>query len=130
MVRRNADDWRRIVVEHPGKCGSEIARAIGVTPSAACIANKRHGLGITDKRPERMRKLHADPEFARAHAERSSERMRKRNADGTIQEAKKAAAIARLPDEALPLFVEYLNDGRTIQEAEEDARLMCRWAPE
>ncbi len=30
---------------------------------------------------ERMRKLHADPEFAAAHAERAAERMRKRNAD-------------------------------------------------
>ncbi len=30
---------------------------------------------------ERMRKLHADPEFAKAHAERGAERMRKLNAD-------------------------------------------------
>ena len=30
---------------------------------------------------ERMRKLHADPEFAAAHAERAAERMRKLNAD-------------------------------------------------
>ena len=30
---------------------------------------------------ERMRKLHADPEFAAAHAERARERMRRLNAD-------------------------------------------------
>jgi hypothetical protein len=36
---------------------------------------------------ERMRKLNADPEFAKANAERSAERMRKLNADPEFAKA-------------------------------------------
>ena len=64
-----------------GMSFSEAARARGVSVSAASIAAKRLGLTFRDARPElaaeRMRKLHADPEFAAANAER----MRKLNAD-------------------------------------------------
>ena len=34
-----------------------------------------------DRRRCRMRRMNADPEFAKAHSERASERMRRMNAD-------------------------------------------------
>ena len=41
----------------------------------------RHSAANAERAAERMRKRHADPEFAAANAERSAERMRKRHAD-------------------------------------------------
>ena len=80
--------------------GAELARIVGVSPATVSRHAKRHG-GLPDKRAERsaerMRRLHADPEFAAAHAERmrrrhadpefaaaNAERMRRLNADGRI----------------------------------------------
>ena len=81
--------------------GAELARIVGVSPATVSSHAKRHG-GLPDKRAERsaermrrrhadpefaaanaerMRRRHADPEFAAAHAERSAERMRRLNAD-------------------------------------------------
>lgn len=42
---------------------------------------------------ERMKKLHADPAFAKAHAERGRERMKKLNADPKL-DAKRIAAVS------------------------------------
>ena len=61
---------------------SDLARAVDVSNQAVSRQAKRHGVRLTDQRKsaahaERMRKLHADPEFAAAHAER----LRARNAD-------------------------------------------------
>ena len=56
---------------------AEAASAMGVSLGAAYQRAHRAGVALRDTRAERMRKLHADPEFAAAHAER----MRKRNAD-------------------------------------------------
>ena len=80
--------------------GADLARIVGVSRATVSRHAKRHG-GLPDKRAERMRRLHADPEFAAAHAERmrrrhadpefaaahaerSAERMRRLNADGRI----------------------------------------------
>ena len=76
--------------------GAELARIVGVSPATVSRHAKRHG-GLPDKRAERMRRLHADPEFAAANAERmrrlhadpefaaaNAERMRRLNADGSI----------------------------------------------
>ena len=41
----------------------------------------RHSAANAERAAERMRKRHADPEFAAANAERAAERMRKRHAD-------------------------------------------------
>ena len=41
----------------------------------------RHSAANAERAAERMRKRHADPEFAAANAERAAERMRKLNAD-------------------------------------------------
>ena len=64
--------------------GAELARIVGVSPATVSRHAKRHG-GLPDKSAERsaerMRRRHADPEFAAAHAERSAERMRRRHAD-------------------------------------------------
>ena len=63
--------------------GAELARIVGVSPATVSSHAKRHG-GLPDKRAERsaerMRRRHADPEFAAANAER----MRRLNADGRI----------------------------------------------
>ena len=63
--------------------GAELARIVGVSPATVSRHAKRHG-GLPDKRAERsaerMRRRHADPEFAAAHAER----MRRLNADGRV----------------------------------------------
>ena len=75
-TRRTADDWRAIVAARPGMSASEIARDIGVTVAGVSSANRRHELRLVDGRAERMRRLNADPEFAKANAERSAERMR------------------------------------------------------
>ena len=56
---------------------AEAASAMGVSLGAAYQRAHRAGVALRDTRAERMRKLHADPEFAAAHAER----MRKRHAD-------------------------------------------------
>ena len=56
---------------------AEAASAMGVSLGAAYQRAHRAGVALRDTRAERMRKLHADPEFAAANAER----MRKRNAD-------------------------------------------------
>ena len=76
--------------------GAELARIVGVSLATVSRHAKRHG-GLPDKRAERMRRLHADPEFAAANAERmrrlhadpefaaaNAERMRRLNADGSI----------------------------------------------
>jgi len=63
--------------------GAELARIVGVSPATVYRHAKRHG-GLPNKRAERMRRLHADPAFAAAHAERSAERMRRLHADGRI----------------------------------------------
>ena len=60
--------------------GADLARIVGVSRATVSRHAKRHG-GLPDKRAERMRRLHADPEFAAAHAERAAERMRRLNAD-------------------------------------------------
>ena len=63
--------------------GADLARIVGVSPATVSSHAKRHG-GLPDKRAERsaerMRRRHADPEFAAAHAER----MRRRHADGRV----------------------------------------------
>ena len=63
--------------------GADLARIVGVSRATVSSHAKRHG-GLPDKRAERMRRLHADPEFAAAHAERAAERMRRLNADGRM----------------------------------------------
>ena len=63
--------------------GADLARIVGVSRATVSSHAKRHG-GLPDKRAERMRRLHADPEFAAAHAERAAERMRRLNADGRV----------------------------------------------
>ena len=76
--------------------GADLARIVGVSRATVSSHAKRHG-GLPDKRAERMRRLHADPEFAAANAERmrrlhadpefaaaNAERMRRLNADGSI----------------------------------------------
>ena len=60
--------------------GAELARMLGLTREAVASAQKRHGIKLRDKRADRMRRLHADPEFAAANAER----MRRRNAEGLM----------------------------------------------
>ena len=60
--------------------GADLARIVGVSRATVSRHAKRHG-GLPDKRAERMRRLHADPEFAAAHAERAAERMRRLHAD-------------------------------------------------
>ena len=61
--------------------GAELARMLGVSQPAVCYAQRRCGIKLRYKRAESMRRLHADPEFAAAHAERSAERMRRLHAD-------------------------------------------------
>ena len=76
--------------------GADLARIVGVSRATVSRHAKRHG-GLPDKRAERMRRLHADPEFAAANAERMrrlhadpefaaahAERMRRLNADGRV----------------------------------------------
>ena len=84
--------------------GADLARIVGVSRATVSSHAKRHG-GLPDKsaersaermrrrhadpefaaaNAERMRRRHADPEFAAAHAERSAERMRRRHADGRV----------------------------------------------
>ena len=49
-----------------------------------------------ERAAERMRKLNADPEFAKAHAERAAERMRKLNADPEFAKANAERAAERM----------------------------------
>ena len=64
--------------------GAELARMLGVSQPAVRYAQRRCGIKLRNKRAESMRRLHADPEFAAAHAERSAERMRRLHAEGRI----------------------------------------------
>ena len=92
--------------------GAELARIVGVSPTTTSYHAKRHG-GLPDKRAERMRRLHADPEFAAAnaermrrrhadpefaaaHAERSAERMRRRHADPEFAAANAERSAERM----------------------------------
>ena len=56
---------------------TEAARVRGVSVQTASMAFKKFGGALVDKRSERMKALHADPEFAARHRER----MKALNAD-------------------------------------------------
>ena len=65
----------------------------------ACVAGSRgpcRKCSDLSANAERMRKLHADPEFAAAHAERAAERMHKLNADPEFAAAHAARAAERM----------------------------------
>ena len=121
MARRNC--------KHPGAC---VAGSRG--PCRKCSDMSAHA--------ERMRKLHADPEFAAAHAERMrklhadpefaaahAERMRKLHADPEFA-AKLKAAKAGVPDVKIPAWVpvdlhdDYFSAARNG--GEEHAASVCR----
>ena len=88
-ARWSPDDWRAFVAANPGKGPAALGRLCGKATCTVAQQTAKHGLVLPDERKgeanaERMRRRHADPKFAKAHAERAAERMRRLNADGTL----------------------------------------------
>jgi hypothetical protein len=76
---------------------TEAARLCGIPRSRAVAYAKKHGLTfIIVSARERMKALHADPEFAERHRELSRERMKALNADPEFAERHRELSRERM----------------------------------
>jgi hypothetical protein len=97
-----------------GMSQAEAARARGRSRCSASLYAKRNGLTFPDGRKdeahaersaERLRALHADPEFKKAHAER----LRARNADPEFKKAHAERLRALHADPAVDMRRKYIR---------------------